>query len=153
MTFLENRIPPPLVALLIGILMWVVSDHAPKFAATGNGHIFAAVVALVFGAGVSLAGISSFRRAGTTVNPLKPQTASSFVVTGIYGYSRNPMYVGLAATLSAWALYLKSPLALSGVAVFILYMSRFQITPEERALESLFAEEFVAYRARVRRWL
>lgn len=72
---------------------------------------------------------------------------------GIYRYSRNPMYVGLAAMLSAWAIYLRSPVALSGVAVFILYMNRFQITPEERALESLFAEEFVAYRARVRRWL
>lgn len=153
MTFLDNRIPPPLVALLIGILMWMVSDHAPQFVATGNGYMYAAAAALVFGACVSLAGIGAFRRARTTVNPLKPQTASSFVVTGIFRYSRNPMYVGLAAMLSAWAIYLRSPLALSGVALFILYMNRFQITPEERALESLFAEEFVAYKTRVRRWL
>lgn len=153
MTFLENKIPPPLVALLSGVLMWAVSAHTTGLTVSGDGYLYAAIAAWVLGAGVSLAGIISFRRAKTTANPLKPQAASSIVVTGIYRYSRNPMYLGLAVALSAWAIYLKSPLALSGVALFVLYINRFQITPEERALKSLFASEFVAYKARVQRWL
>jgi len=71
----------------------------------------------------------------------------------IYQYSRNPMYLGFAIILAAWALALGSPLTLLGVVAFVLYMNRFQIAPEEWALEALFGESFVRYRARVRRWI
>lgn len=63
------------------------------------------------------------------------------------------MYVGFAMFLTAWAFYLASPLLLLGVLGFILYMNRFQITPEERALTTLFGADFLAYQAKVRRWL
>lgn len=153
MTFLENRIPPPLIALVIGAGMWAASMHASELDGLGNAGAYLAIVALLFGAFVSLAGIVAFRHARTTANPLKPQAASSFVVTGIYQYSRNPMYLGLAATLLAWSIHLNSPFGLLGVVVFVFYMNRFQIAPEERALESLFASEFLAYKGRVPRWL
>ena len=63
------------------------------------------------------------------------------------------MYLGFATVLVAWSLALASPLAMLGVAAFVLYMNRFQISPEGRALATLFGEEFIAYRSRVRRWL
>ncbi len=63
------------------------------------------------------------------------------------------MYVGFALSLLAWACYLVSPLALLGVLGFVLYMNRFQIGPEERALTILFGSEFQVYQAQVRRWL
>ncbi|MDR6576679.1 protein-S-isoprenylcysteine O-methyltransferase Ste14 [Pseudomonas extremaustralis] len=84
---------------------------------------------------------------------MQPQQASALVEAGIYRYSRNPMYLGFAIILAAWALVLASPLTLLGVVAFVLYMNRFQITPEEWALEALFGESFARYRARVRRWL
>jgi protein-S-isoprenylcysteine O-methyltransferase Ste14 len=102
---------------------------------------------------VCIAGVLSFRRARTTVNPLQPQQVSALVEAGLYRYSRNPMYLGFAIIMTAWVLALASPLALLGVVVFVLYMNCLQITPEEWALEALFSESFVRYRARVRRWL
>jgi protein-S-isoprenylcysteine O-methyltransferase Ste14 len=112
----------------------------------------AATIALV-GAAFTIAGIVSFRRAKTTVSPLKPESASSLVSSGVYTITRNPMYVGLLSLLVAWTVFLSSPLALVGPLAFFLYIGRFQIAPEERALSNLFGSEYANYRARVRRWL
>ena len=95
----------------------------------------------------------SLRRARTTVNPLRPERASALVTTGVYRITRNPMYVGMALMLLAWAVLLASPAALAGPVTFIAYMNRFQIGPEEDALDTLFGPDYAAYRSRVRRWL
>jgi len=107
----------------------------------------------VIGVAFSATGILSFRRVRTTVNPTRPDEASVLVSTGIYRVTRNPMYVGLLLVLVAWAVFLASAWALLGVAGFVLYMNRFQIAPEERALSRLFGSEYASYKARVRRWL
>jgi protein-S-isoprenylcysteine O-methyltransferase Ste14 len=101
----------------------------------------------------SLAGIVSFRRARTTVNPMKPEAATSLVSSGIYRITRNPMYVGLLFVLVAWAAGLSSAWSMLEPLAFFLYIGRFQITPEERVLSQLFGAEYSAYKARVRRWL
>jgi protein-S-isoprenylcysteine O-methyltransferase Ste14 len=105
------------------------------------------------GASLDLAGLFHFLRARTTTNPLKPSNASALVTGGIYRFTRNPMYLGLATLLLAWAIYLANLAALAGPLLFILYMNRFQIAPEERALAAGFGAEYDAYRARVRRWI
>jgi len=147
---LENRIPPPIVAACIAAAMlslaWVVPaldfpvPSVLAFPVAGVGALLDAI-ALVH-----------FLRRRTTVNPLKPESASALVTGGIYRLTRNPMYLGLATLLLAWAIYLGNLAALAGVPLFILYMNRFQIAPEERALEARFGAEYIAYRARVRRW-
>lgn len=111
-------------------------------------------------AGFALAGLAaeagaivSFRRAQTTMNPLTPGKATRLVVTGIYRWTRNPMYVGLLLWLVAWALFLGHALAWGGMPLFILTMNRLQIAPEERAMTALFGAEYAAYCARVRRWV
>ena len=153
MSWLEHRVPPPLVAALFGFLMWLVSRPLPDVDAAVSWRSVASVVVLLAGVAVCLAGVLSFRHARTTVNPLKPETATSLVSSGIYRYTRNPMYLGFAVALVAWSIYLASPVSLLGVAGFVLYMNLFQIAPEEQALASLFGEDFTAYRAQVRRWL
>jgi protein-S-isoprenylcysteine O-methyltransferase Ste14 len=113
-------------------------------------------VALVLGAigvVVAIGGVISFRRAETTVNPLKPETSAALVSTGVYSYTRNPMYLGMVLALSAWAVYLSSIWSLVGPVLFTLYITRFQIVPEERVLDRLFGASFAAYKKRVRRWL
>jgi protein-S-isoprenylcysteine O-methyltransferase Ste14 len=107
----------------------------------------------VAGAVICGLGIASFSRAGTTVNPMKPDSASSLVVSGIYTLTRNPMYLGFLLVLLGWASYLSNLLSFLFLPAFIWYMDRFQIYPEERALASLFGEEFASYKSRVRRWL
>ena len=153
MRVLENKIPPPLVALIFAIIMWWLSS----FSTAGNLNpvtrlvlsSLIVVVAIFF----CLSGIISFRRAKTTVNPLKPETASSLVNSGIYRISRNPMYVGLALFLVSLSVYLSSPLSILGVIGFILYINEYQIKPEERALMDIFGAEFSIYKSKVRRWL
>ena len=84
---------------------------------------------------------------------MKPQAASSLVVAGVYKITRNPMYLGLSLVLVGWAVFLWSAWALLGPVVFVAYISRFQIAPEERVLASLFGSEYSAYKTKVRRWL
>lgn len=153
MSALENRVPPLLVAGLIALLMGLSGPRLPGTEMAWTARLTFALPVLLLGLGVCFAGVLSFHRARTTVNPMQPQQASVLVESGIYQYSRNPMYLGFAIILAAWALALGSPLTLLGVVAFVLYMNRFQIAPEEWALEALFGESFVRYRVRVRRWI
>lgn len=155
MNTLELRIPPPLVALSLALLMWLTSLlFEPLPMPCGYRLGVALALALVaIGQSISISGILLFRRVGTTVNPFKPGASSSLVTDGVYRFTRNPMYIGLLLTLLGWAAFLSSPPALLYLAVFVLYMNRFQIEPEERVLSSLFGADYAAYQTRVRRWL
>ena len=150
---LELRVPPLAVVVAVGALMWVASRAIPGLELPLPWKTLWAVSLWVTGVVTCGAGIVSFRRARTTVNPLKPDRASSLVVHGIYNYTRNPMYLGLLVVLVAWATFLSNLAALVLVPVYVVYMNRFQIRPEERVLASLFPRDYPAYRAKVRRWL
>ncbi len=113
----------------------------------------AAVVVASAGVAIALAGVLQFRRARTTVNPLQPSAASALVIRGVYKRTRNPMYLGMALVLLGWAVYLSSLAAAAVLPIFVAYMNRFQIGPEERALQARFGEDFARYRKAVRRWL
>jgi protein-S-isoprenylcysteine O-methyltransferase Ste14 len=102
---------------------------------------------------IMLAGIISFRRAQTTINPLKPAAATALVTSGVFRYTRNPMYLGMLIVLLGWAVFLSASAALVGVLAFAAYIQRFQIRPEERALAALFGKTFTDYQSTVRRWL
>lgn len=143
--------PPPLLfagALLLGLLLdwqWptaVIGGHGQYWL---GGALFGAGLLLVFNA------MRAFKRAGTNVEPYKPTTA--IVTDGPYRYSRNPIYVALflayfgiaVAVDSLWLLALALPLyfvMISGV-----------IAREERYLERKFGDEYLRYKASVRRWL
>ena len=153
MSFLEHKIPPPVVGLLCAGAMWYLASHTPLLNAPKAALFVAAVALGTAGILVMLAGVISFRLARTTVNPLKPETATALVTSGVFRHTRNPMYLGMLLVLVGWAAYLSSPAALLGVVAFWLYIERFQIRPEERALEALFGSSFSEYKSRVRRWL
>ena len=153
MTSLETKIPPPLVALVFAIAMWGLGKVTPVIDLAATLRIGVAGLIALGGLSFSLAGILTFRSAETTINPLKPQTASTLVTTGVYRITRNPMYVGLLLLLVSWAIYLSSGWAFLGPVAFALFITRFQIQPEERALIGIFGQEFDEYRRRTRRWL
>ena len=153
MNFLENRIPPPLVGLVIAILMWLATYWLPPSSLPRWVTYAAAAGALLAGIAFSFQGVRAFRHAGTTVNPVKIENASSLVTDGIYSISRNPMYVGVTLALCAWALFLDCLWVLIGPAVFVAYITRFQIMPEERMLAKKFGDGYRDYCRRVRRWL
>lgn len=153
MSALELKVPPLLVALIVALAMGGIASFTPTLDINGMLRAAVAIVVAAAGIAVGLAGILAFRRATTTVNPMTPGNASSLVTGGIYRVTRNPMYVGVAIVLVAWAVFLASPWALVGVLAFAAYLTRFQIVPEEKALASRFGDAYASYAARVRRWL
>jgi protein-S-isoprenylcysteine O-methyltransferase Ste14 len=153
MSALDLKIPPVAVALLTGAAMWLVASALPSLAFPLPYKQVAAGVLAVAGGVVAGLGVVSFRRARTTVNPIRPQAASSLVTTGIYRFSRNPMYLGILMILAGVAVLLANAAALVLLPVFVVYMNLFQITPEERALSATFGPDFTAYKQRVRRWV
>ena len=150
---LELRIPPPLVVALIAAAMWGLSSITARIDISTPARVIASAILAVMGIAIALAGVVEFRRAQTTVSPLNPQAASRLVTSGIYRFTRNPMYLGLCVVLVAWAVFLSSAWALLGPLGFIFYITRFQIAPEERALGGLFGNAFADYVAQVRRWI
>ena len=153
MSSLELKVPPPAVALLLGVLMWLASSLVAPVAVPFVPRVTVALMLASVGLVVGLAGMISFWRAKTTINPTKPTVTSSLVTNGTFRFTRNPMYLSLLLYLLAWALYLSNVLALLFVPVFVLYINQFQIRPEERVLSTLFGPEYAAYKGRVRRWL
>ena len=145
--------PPPVVAALVAVIMWFAGRfvHALDFDFPGR---FPLIVVLVV-AGFLVGGIafSLFSRARTTVNPLKPRESSVLVTRGLYRWTRNPMYLGMLIVLVAWAFFVANWLAFVGLPLFIGFINRFQIGPEERVLRERFGAQFDDYQARVRRWL
>lgn len=147
---LENRIPPPVVALGCGALIYLLRHHLHMTFAYQS-HV--AALLLVASLAVMLLAVREFRRARTTVNPLKPETATTLVDGGVFSISRNPMYLGLFGILLAWTVFLGASAGLAGLVLFVTWMNLFQIRPEERAMQALFEDRFADYRERVRRWL
>ncbi|WP_372995959.1 methyltransferase family protein [Marinobacter sp.] len=150
---MEKRIPPVVLALIVGLLMWLIAESGPRLDVGEMPRLAVATVLFLLGALITVAGVLAFRSSNTTVDPRRPEASSALVSSGVYRYSRNPMYLGFGLWLLAWSVFLASAWALVGVMFFVLYMNRFQIEPEERALRESFGGAFREYERRVRRWL
>lgn len=150
---MELKVIPVVQVLIAMALMTILSMYFPtlNYSATYSNYlaIFLLFIAILLG----FFAIYSFRKHKTTVNPSKPETSSQVVNSGIYQYSRNPMYLAMLLGLLAYACYLANPLTLGICALFIFYISKYQITPEERILTQLFGSEYSNYTLKVRRWL
>lgn len=154
MSRLELKLPPLALLMIAMAAMWGLRLLLPGLgAARGTGAIALAVGLAGLGGAIGLFALAAFHERGTTVNPMTPDAASALVTGGIYRLSRNPMYLGLSVLLVAFAAFLASPVTLAVVPLFVAYLDRFQIAPEERAMRARFGAEFDAYAARVRRWL
>jgi protein-S-isoprenylcysteine O-methyltransferase Ste14 len=131
---LEHRIPPPVVAAAVAAGMWGVAGLGPRLPLAPDLAWWAGMALTVAGVAVALMGVQSFRASRTTVNPLEPERASALVTGGVYRVTRNPMYVGMALLLTGWAVGLRAVLPFAGIAAFVLFITRFQIFPEEVGL-------------------
>jgi protein-S-isoprenylcysteine O-methyltransferase Ste14 len=153
MRWLEHRIPPPIVLIVFGTAMWAVSMLDGAVAIEPVSRLTVALGWALTGAAFAVSGARAFRRARTTIDPLHPDQATSLVTGGVFRLTRNPMYVGLTAICIGWAVFLASPWAFSGPILLVLYLTRFQIIPEERILAAKFGADYESYRNKARRWL
>ncbi len=154
---LALRVPPPLVATVLALAMLLAERLLPALSLSLPlslpGRVALAMLLATAGIAVGVAALLAFRRARTTVNPLAPEATSTVVRGGIYAVSRNPMYLGVALLLAAFAVALGHLAAFAGPLLFVAWMNRFQVAAEERILGQRFGDDYRDYRTRVRRWL
>ncbi len=133
--------------------MWASAHWLPAAALVVPAKGVFAVAFALLGAGIALAGMVAFHRRKTSFDPIHPQKATVLVIEGIFRFTRNPMYLGLALLLASWACLLENVIAALFLPLFILYMTRFQIRPEERELLVIFGNPYREYVQNVHRWL
>lgn len=153
MSSLELKVPPVVVSIVFIIVMSLLAQYLPLGLVLFPAQSWLAMVLLIAGVGVAIAGVLAFNRAQTTVDPTKPNKASAIVDSGIYAYTRNPMYLGMALVLAGYAVDLSAISSYLSLILFLLYMTRMQIVPEERVLTEKFGQSYQDYQSKVRRWL
>lgn len=152
MKSLELKIPPALVTVVCALLTWALAKAGPEKIPTTLSTIASSSLTF-FGLMLATLGVMEFRANKTTVNAGTPEKSAKLVSSGVYRLTRNPMYLGLALVLTAFSISLRSPISLVGTLVFVLYITRFQIIPEERILLEKFGDNYFNYKTSVRRWL
>ena len=161
---IPHLLPPPLAALVSGAGIWTLAERLPQFslpyllppkiaADVIPWMPFAAGGIAAVGLGLGLSAILSFASHEDKLTPMVPSTNSRLVTSGVYAYTRNPMYLGLATLLTAWTTYLEQPLGLLGVAGFVGFINWYMIKPEEEILLQIFPVEYPEYKRRVPRWI
>lgn len=150
---LELKVPPVALVIIFAFLMYALDKLVPMSIDPTSWHIALAIISVIAGVVIAIAGVRAFKKAKTTVNPMTPEKSSELVVQGIYQRTRNPMYVGFLLALAGWGLLLNNPFSLLLCIGFVIYMNKFQIEPEEQALTELFGEQFTQYKNKVSRWL
>ena len=148
---MNNKIPPPIVTLFFGLCIYLSRSYFPEFSNSVLNLL--SIISFVVGIFFFAAAVSSFKKQKTTVNPISIENASSLVVSGIFKYSRNPMYLGMSFVLLGLAFKFNVIGGLLFTGIFMLFITIFQIKPEEVAMEKLFGQEWKDYTKNVRRWL
>ena len=148
---MSNKIPPPIVTLFFGLCIYLSRPYFPEFSSSLLNSM--SVISFVVGISIFVAAVGSFKKQKTTVNPISIEKASSLVVSGIFKYSRNPMYLGMSFVLLGLTFKFNLIGGLLFTSIFMSFITIFQIKPEEVAMEKLFEQQWKDYIKNVRRWL
>tara|TARA_B100001094_G_C18000155_1_gene704730 strand:- start:10 stop:456 length:447 start_codon:yes stop_codon:yes gene_type:complete len=148
---MQNKIPPPVITLLNIYIIYSINQVFPKFYFPYQSivSIFVGIEAVL----IIFFAIKEFKKAATTISPLQINQVSSFVTTGIFRFTRNPMYLGLTSLQVAAGIYFGNWLMVVVVPMFIFYITFYQIIPEEKVLNRKFGNDFKIYCSKVGRWL
>ena len=148
---MQNKIPPPFVTLFFGLCIYFSKDYFFSFEYKFLGTL--SYICYLIGLCILILAVNSFKKQNTTVNPIKIENASSLVTSGVFEYSRNPMYLGMALILLGLALMFNVVGGTLFTLLFTIFITKFQIRSEEEVMESLFGEDFLKYKQNVRMWL
>ena len=150
---LSLKIPPVAQGVVAILLILLFDRYAPLYHIK---FIYQNIVAgslIGIGAIVALAGIFAFIKLNTTVDPRYPEKTRELVIIGIYKYSRNPMYLGILLVITGIAVYFGALSSVFAVSLFVTFINKYQIVPEEVSLQEKFGESYTHYALNVRRWL
>lgn len=149
---MELKLPPVLVFLLFGLVIYVVATFLPFGFFDFFGRLLLFKILLGLAILVAVMALFQFYKAKTTVDPTKPNKASNLVIGGVFKVSRNPMYLAMLLVLLALGIILGNVFNTLTAAAFVGYMNRFQIIPEERILLEKFGRAYKEYCTLTRRW-
>ncbi|MEX0680964.1 MAG: isoprenylcysteine carboxylmethyltransferase family protein [Balneolales bacterium] len=150
---LELRIPPAMITGFLVLLMWGIATYFPVFNVDIPLRLFLTAFLMFMALLLAVTSLTLFVRYHTAIHPHKPDKTTRLVTVGPYRHSRNPMYLSLSLILIGWAIFLTDLIALMLMPAFYAYITRFQIIPEERELNSRFGEEYQQYAEKTPRWL
>lgn len=149
---MELKLPPVIVFFCFALMMYVLNTVLPFGFFDFFGRLVLVKILIGLAVIVSLVSLGQFYYNKTTVDPTKPDKASSLVTNGIFSVSRNPMYFAMLLLLLALGLVLSNAFNTITASGFVGYMNKFQIIPEERLLLEKFGKKYKEYVSRTRRW-
>jgi protein-S-isoprenylcysteine O-methyltransferase Ste14 len=147
----DIKIPPPVLVLIHVILAFVLSWLIPLPLAVPPVLQAVGFLLAILGFLLGLAALITFRRAGTTVNP--HGRAAHLVTSGIYSFTRNPIYLGFLLIVVGISLDAGTYWGIMLAPVLVILFNQLVIQPEEEYLTQRFGEQFTNYKGKVRRWL
>ena len=148
---MKTKIPPPIIALICIVINYL-STYLINPIKFPNIEIIGGLI-LLLGVATAVLATLLFKKDQTTVNPRNPEKTTTLVTNGIFSITRNPMYLGLFLSISSTILFFGSWFGIIILMFFVWYINKFQIIPEEEAMEKLFGNNYSEYRQKVRRWI
>tara|TARA_B100000941_G_C28256738_1_gene424378 strand:+ start:48 stop:497 length:450 start_codon:yes stop_codon:yes gene_type:complete len=145
------KIPPPILVLILTSLVYFSSTKLESIYLPYRQTV--SVLILIIGLVVIISPVFDFIKSKTTVNPVKFQNVNRLVTTGIYRYSRNPMYLGMILIIISTTVYYLNFLSVFSPLIFYIWINKFQISREEIFLEGKFGNEYLKYKSKTRRWI
>ncbi len=146
-----SKIPPPLVVLILVISTFFSSKKIDLIQIPFQSFI--SIFILSIGILILLNPVLKFKKSKTTINPIKFKKVNKLVTSGIYKYSRNPMYLGLLMIVVSSSIFYLNIYSILTPLFFYLWINRFQIKREEVFLTEKFGEDYLSYKKKTRRWI
>ncbi len=149
---MKLKVPPVVVLFVFALAMYFLAKYLPVGYFDFFGRLELVKILLVIMILILILSLCKFFKAKASINPLKPEKTEVLVTSGIYKYTRNPMYLAMLILLLAWALHLGNAFNVLLAAGFVSYMNVYQIIPEEKTLADKFGKNYRLYCKKVRRW-
>ena len=145
------KIPPPLLVLILVVSNYFSSKKIDLILLP-NQDITAIIIFLI-GMLILINPIFKFIKSKTTIDPIKFKKVNKLITSGIYKYSRNPMYLGLLMLVTSTSIFYLNIFSITTPFFFYYWINRFQIKREEIFLTEKFGKEYLLYKTKTRRWI
>lgn len=150
---LKNKIPPPVIMLFFIGLIWLFQHYIPIIEFTIPFKQYVCIAIFLLGMLLAVHSVFGFLIAKTTISPFALKETNSLVTSGLYRYTRNPMYLGMALIIVSVILFYGAFSGSFSLIFFVMALNRLQIKPEEKVLEEIFGAEYTVFKSSVRRWI
>ncbi len=145
------KIPPPILVLILVVSSFLSSKkidviHIPH-------QTLVSILILLIGILILIIPVTNFIKYKTTIDPIEFKKVNKLVTSGIYKYSRNPMYLGLLLIVISSSILYLNIYSVSTPIFFYYWINRFQIQREEIFLTEKFGKEYLSYKTKTRRWI